>query len=274
MHTLSLSLSPSHTLSLSHKLHPDEEGAHWISVCLYVFVWLVYVCMCICVCVCVCVRVYACVQVCRCACVCVCIVCVCVHVCVCEREGRKTSKDRLFWLHKCTNQWPRIALQGGEDAEDCLKLRQFYASSLSAKEPLIIRLFWQKDLIKIRHPPGLYHPVPHHGILMQGTRPFRQRAILWVAVLQKETCNFSSMHLPWISMQGTLPFCIIWCATHTAIRCNILQTNCNTLQTHFKHTATHCNTLQHTATLKHTATHCTTLQHNATHCNCGNGLDR
>ena len=35
--------------------------------------------------------------------------------------------------------------------------------------------------------------------------------------------------------------------------------------------ATHCNTLQHTAahcsTLQHTTTHCNTLQHTATHCN-------
>ena len=42
---------------------------------------------------------------------------------------------------------------------------------------------------------------------------------------------------------------------HTATLCNTLQhTHCNTLQ----HTATHCNTLQHTAT------HCNTLQHTAT----------
>ena len=35
-----------------------------------------------------------------------------------------------------------------------------------------------------------------------------------------------------------------------------------------QHTATHCNTLQHTATeLQHTATHCNTLQHSATPCN-------
>jgi len=47
-----------------------------------------------------------------------------------------------------------------------------------------------------------------------------------------------------------------------------------------QHTATHCNTLQHTAThaygghaqphcntLQHTATYCNTLQHTATHCN-------
>ena len=46
------------------------------------------------------------------------------------------------------------------------------------------------------------------------------------------------------------------------------------------HTATHCNTLQHTAaligdlcrrliadSLQHTAAHCNTLQHTATHCN-------
>jgi len=37
-------------------------------------------------------------------------------------------------------------------------------------------------------------------------------------------------------------------------------THCNTLQ-HTQHTATHCNTLQHTTT------HCNTLQHTATHCN-------
>ena len=53
-------------------------------------------------------------------------------------------------------------------------------------------------------------------------------------------------------------------------------THCNTLQytaTHYdtlRHTATHCNTLQHTAThcdtLRHTATHCDTLRHTATHC--------
>ena len=45
-----------------------------------------------------------------------------------------------------------------------------------------------------------------------------------------------------------------------------------------QHTATHCNTLQHTGVavrtrgtfpddLQHTATHCNTLQHTATHCN-------
>ena len=44
-----------------------------------------------------------------------------------------------------------------------------------------------------------------------------------------------------------------------------------------RHTATHCNTLQHTVHIhstdaqfrasEHTATHCSTLQHTATHCN-------
>jgi len=70
---------------------------------------------------------------------------------------------------------------------------------------------------------------------------------------------------------------------HTATHCNTLQhtTECNTLQ----HTATHCNTLQPTAThcnmlfkqhiqgahcgvpYIHSATHCNTLPHTATHCN-------
>ena len=56
----------------------------------------------------------------------------------------------------------------------------------------------------------------------------------------------------------------------TATHCNTLQhtaTHCNILQ----HTATRCNTLQHTRThsitLQDSATHCNTLQHTATHCN-------
>jgi len=52
-------------------------------------------------------------------------------------------------------------------------------------------------------------------------------------------------------------------------------TPCNTPQHHKpQHTATHCNTLKHTAvfatycnTLQDTARHCNTLQHTATHCN-------
>ena len=61
---------------------------------------------------------------------------------------------------------------------------------------------------------------------------------------------------------------------HTATHCNTLQhTHCNTLRrpvdvrlgappmSRFTATATHCNTLQHTAT------HCNTLHHTATHCN-------
>jgi len=67
--------------------------------------------------------------------------------------------------------------------------------------------------------------------------------------------------------------------TGSVLDSGISATHCNTLQ----HTATHneymtgsfwiqvslCNTLQHTAThrntLQHTATHCNTLQHTATH---------
>jgi len=43
------------------------------------------------------------------------------------------------------------------------------------------------------------------------------------------------------------PFCMIWCASHTALHCNTLHytaTHCHTLP----HTATHCHALQHTAT--------------------------
>ena len=55
---------------------------------------------------------------------------------------------------------------------------------------------------------------------------------------------------------------------HTSTHCNILQ---RTLQTHCKHNATHCYTLQHAIThhntLQHSATRCNTLQHAATRCN-------
>ena len=64
----------------------------------------------------------------------------------------------------------------------------------------------------------------------------------------------------------------------TATHCNTLQHTAPCLPANhiqstdsLQHTATHCNTLQHTAThcntLQHSATHCNTLQHSATHCN-------
>ena len=62
----------------------------------------------------------------------------------------------------------------------------------------------------------------------------------------------------------------MWQTRFIATHCNTLQhtaTPYNPLQ----HTATYCNTLQHTAThyntLQHSATPCNTLQHTATHCN-------
>ena len=67
---------------------------------------------------------------------------------------------------------------------------------------------------------------------------------------------------------------VAWVKESSATHCNTLQdtaTHCNTLQ----HTARHCNTrlsycktLQHAAThVYHTAEHGNTLQHTATHCN-------
>jgi len=51
---------------------------------------------------------------------------------------------------------------------------------------------------------------------------------------------------------------------HTATQLHILRLRCGTLQ----HTATHCNTLQHNYTSSGSgAAHCNTLQHTATHCN-------
>jgi len=51
------------------------------------------------------------------------------------------------------------SIQSGEDPQDALSCR-----SLSAKEPLRIGLFCGKWPVKIRHPMGLRHPVPHAWI--------------------------------------------------------------------------------------------------------------
>jgi len=51
-----------------------------------------------------------------------------------------------------------------------------------------------------------------------------------------------------------------WWLQHTATHCNTLQYTATP-----QHTAAHCNTLQHLNTLQHTATHCNTLRQ--THCN-------
>ena len=62
---------------------------------------------------------------------------------------------------------------------------------------------------------------------------------------------------------------------HTATYCNARNGSFSGIKIHLVsmcnlHTATHCNTLQHTSrhcnTLQHTATHCNTLQHTAVHC--------
>ena len=72
----------------------------------------------------------------------------------------------------------------------------------------------------------------------------------------------------------TQPFDMSW-HIHACSHCNTLQhtaTLCNTLQHRntLEHIATHCNTgiryllVTHCNTLQHTATHCNTLQHTAT----------
>ena len=56
-------------------------------------------------------------------------------------------------------------------------------------------------------------------------------------------------------------------ATHCNMHCMQIWACSSSLSTSIQ-TATHCNTLQHTATrMQHTATHCNTLQRTATHCN-------
>jgi len=61
--------------------------------------------------------------------------------------------------------------------------------------------------------------------------------------------------------------CTLSPLTHTATHCNSLQHTATHRCTSasLMHTATRYNTLHHTATLQHTATHCNTLQHTAAH---------
>jgi len=86
-------------------------------------------------------------------------------------------------------------------------------------------------------------------------------------------------HIIWIQSPTPASHSTIFCwSLHHQIQ--ITSETCEGLSTPssphaLPHTATHCNTLQHTATqmqhtrntLQHTATHCNTLQHTATHCN-------
>ena len=63
-------------------------------------------------------------------------------------------KDVASFKSMCCIIFVMCFLQGGEDACDTLSCR-----SLFAKEPLSIRLFCGKGLVKIRHPLHLRHPV-------------------------------------------------------------------------------------------------------------------
>jgi len=68
------------------------------------------------------------------------------------------------WLHIVY----RAQLQGGQDSQDVLSRRSFFA-----KEPLILGLFYWKWPLKIRHPMTLRHSVPE---VWQGERLERRVA--------------------------------------------------------------------------------------------------
>jgi len=154
----------------------------------------VYMCVhmsaCVQLCACVCVRAHArmlahaCTRAHTCVEVCVCVVCMIGDASQCEREKRECAGVCLFvyhFLYLTVCVWMCIGstmthilnslyrdtytklilsicwtlmIQDGEDAVDALRCR-----SLSAKEPLIVRLFCGKWPIKIRHPVRLRHPL-------------------------------------------------------------------------------------------------------------------
>ena len=115
------------------------------------------------------------------------------------------------------------------------------------------------------------------------------------SVLQSVAVCYAGITLPHTATHCTCEYvavCVVCCSVlrrHTCVSVYDIATHCNTLQhtaTHstgacLQHTAAHCNTLQHTAThcntllcntRQHTATHCSTLQHTAmqhaaAHCN-------
>jgi len=79
-----------------------------------------------------------------------------VFISICQVAGHFSQKSHYF--HMCLFQYVTAihcnTLQGGEDQQDALSCRSFFA-----KEPLIIGLFCGKWPIKIRHSLGLRHPV-------------------------------------------------------------------------------------------------------------------
>jgi len=137
--------------------------------------------------------------------------------------------------------------------------------SISAKEPLIIKLFLRKMTSRDKASCGFSPPC--RACLANSFLKF----LFWGG--GRANRSFWGGRGKFLELDGT-------CESHL-----LMTAHCNSLQ----HTATHCNTLQHTAThcntqscicwwlapdshdslniLQHTATHCNTLQHTATHCN-------
>ena len=106
---------------------------------------------------------------------------------------------------------------------------------------------------RARHLSSTYTPIfsPHIALCVS-------ICIRWKKGQGKSKCRFMLLKTP-SERYNISKVTATHCNTlqHTATHCT---THCSTLQ----HTETHCNTLQHTA--QHTAAHCNTLQHTATHC--------
>ena len=113
---------------------------------------------------------------------------------------------------------------------------------------------------------------------------FHKRATKYRALLRKLTYKDKGSYEsspPCMNHMNSMKY-LTYTLQHTATHCNTLHHTAPRRNNEFNeisdvHTATHCNTLQHTATHCTTLqqwiqwniwrTHCNTLQHTATHCN-------
>ena len=107
-------------------------------------------------------------------------------------------------------------LQGGEDPQDALSCRSFFA-----KEPLIIGLFCGKRPVKIRHSMGLRHPVMSNFVAIYCIVASRQLCLNYNMSLQYTATHYEQFLFKMFSSRCVhFNMCVFQYLT--AIHCNTL----------------------------------------------------